>query len=178
MQRYEDAVDADEGMIEYLRHNSDEYDRALTSEYLNLAQTYSEANNWESDELNLQIAISLSEKRLVRYSGDTLKSQDYNSAVGDKDTALYWLINVYNHEGKTDYALGTAEDLYSWIPYSSAPWSDLWPFPRKEVAKLAVRAAAQANRKDAIDLWSQRLNPAPNPTPMAPRAYNVGRPTR
>jgi hypothetical protein len=168
MHRYEDAVDVGERMIEYLRHNSDEYDRTLTSEYLELAQTYSQAEQWNYAELNLQLANGLSEKRIAHYRDVPGESQVLMQALGDKGYSLYWLIVAYDHEGKTDYALGTAEDLYDWVPNPSAPWSDITPYPRKEVAKLALRIGTAANRKDAIELWNKRLNPG-NPTrPVAP----------
>ena len=165
MHRYEDAVDVSERMIEYLRHKSDEYDPTLTSEYLELAQTYSQANEWSNAEPNLQIANGLSEKRIARYRGVPEASQVFTQALGDKDYSLYWLIVAYDREGKTDYALGTAEELFDWIPNPAAAWADLTPYPRTQVAKLALKIGTEANRKDAIDLWSNRLNSSNPPRP-------------
>jgi hypothetical protein len=157
MHRIPDAVEVSQRMIDFLRMSGDEYDPALTAKYLEISESYSQENDWYAAEPNLQLASGLCDRRIAHLSGLDGAEAPMNAALMDKDLTLYWLITTYEQEGRTDFALGAAEDMFSFVAQHSKPWADLGPYSRKEVAKLALQIATQANRKDAIDLWTRRL---------------------
>ncbi len=157
LQRYPDAVDTTQRMIQYLRASADPYDPLLTAKYLELVQTYSRENDWTDAEQYLLLAWGECDKRIAHFSGLADADPSLNAALADKDLALYWLVTAYQKEGKTDSALATAEEMYKFIAQNSKPWADLGPYPRKEVAKLALQVATEAKQQDAMNLWQQRL---------------------
>src|SRR6202162_164410 len=58
MQRYDDAVENSRQVIDYLRTSSNPSDLALTDKHLELAQTFSEAQQWEQSEQTLMLGLS------------------------------------------------------------------------------------------------------------------------
>lgn len=157
LQRYSDAVDTTQRMIEYLRILSDPYDPLLTAKYLELVQTYSRENDWTDAEQYLLLAWGECDKRIAHFSGLAGADASLNAALSDKDLTLYWLVTAYQKQGQTDHALATAEEMYTFIAQNSKPWSDLGPYPRKEVAKLALQVASEAKQQEALSLWQKRL---------------------
>jgi hypothetical protein len=122
-----------------------------------LVQTYSRENDRNDEEVYLLLALDACDKRIAHLSGLYGADAAMKAALADKDLTLYWLVTDFQHEGKTDRALTTAEEMFHYVAENSKPWGDLGPYPRKEVAKLALQIATQANQRDSINTWHQRL---------------------
>jgi tetratricopeptide (TPR) repeat protein len=156
LHRYPDALDSAQNLISYVRAGSDQYDPAITSEYLEMSRTYAEENDWPGAEQALVQAWGETDKRIDHFSALAGADESLSDALADKDYTLYNLVVAYQHDGKTDSAIATAEALFNFIARYSKPGGDLRPYSRKDTADLALRIATQANRQDAVKLWRQR----------------------
>lgn len=158
MQQFDDAEENSRQMIDYLRTWSSPSDLALTDKYLELAQTFSRANQWAQAEQTLVMAWSTIDQVIARRSSLPDTDPAYMQALMEKDNLLSWLVEAYAQDGKVDTALATSEELYNYVADHSKPWSDLGPYGRKEVANQAIRVALKANRPDAQGPWRSRLS--------------------
>ena len=157
LQQYPEAIETTQRMIDYLQASADPNDPALTTNYLELVQTYSRENDWNDQEIYLLLAWGACDKRIGHLSGLYGADAPMRAALSDKDLTLYWLVMDYQHEGKADQALATAEEMFKYLAENSRSWGELGPYPRREVAKLALQIATQANQRDSINMWQQRL---------------------
>ena len=158
MQRWDDAVENSRQVIGYLRTLSNPSDLALTDKYLELAQTLSEAKQWDQAEQTLMLGWSTVDQVIAHRSSLPDADSAYTQALSEKSLLLYWLVSAYAQDGKIDTALATSEEFYKYVAEHSKPWSDLGPYSRSEVAKQAWRVALDANRPDAVSLWNTRMH--------------------
>jgi len=156
MQRYPEAAETTQRMIDDLRTYADEYDPAIASKYLELAQTYSLEKDWNGEEQALLKASEACDLRVAHFSGLAGAGQSLVDAVSYRVYAQYWLADAYSHDNKVELALSTADDLFNYIQEHSLP-APPYTFNQKGVANLAFRIASLTNRQDAIELWRQRL---------------------
>jgi hypothetical protein len=157
MQQFDDAEENSYQMIDYLRASSSPSDLALTDKYLELAQTYSQANRWDMSEQTLVLAWPSIDQVIAHRSNLPDNDPSLMQALSEKDLLLSWLVNAYAQEGKIETALATSESLYSYVADHSKPWGDLGPYGRKQVAAQAVTVALKANRPDLAAPWQARL---------------------
>lgn len=157
MQQFDDAEENSHQMIDYLRASSSPSDLALTDKYMELAQTYSQANRWDMAEQTLVIAWPNIDQVIARRSNLPDNDPSYLQALSEKDLLLSWLVNAYAQEGKIETALATSEALYTYVADHSKPWGDLGPYGRKQVAAQAARVALLANRPDLAAPWQARM---------------------
>lgn len=68
LHRYPEAGQAEQRMIDYLKSSADDYDKALSDEYVNLANIYASAKDWQGSELALVSAINACDRTLAHYS--------------------------------------------------------------------------------------------------------------
>jgi hypothetical protein len=157
VQRYDDAEENSRQVIDYLRTSSNPGDLALTDKYLELAQTFSEAKQWEQSEQTLMLGWTTVDQVIARRSSLPDSDPSYIQALSEKSLLLSWLVIAYAQDGKIDTALATSEEFYKYVGEHSKPWGDLRPYTRSEVAKQAWRIALDANRPDAVSLWNTRM---------------------
>jgi len=157
-QRYDDAIENSRQMIDYLRTSSNPSDLALTDKYLELAQTFSEAKQWEQCEQTLMLGWTTVDQVIARRSSLGDSDPSYIQALSEKSLLLSWLVTAYAQDGKIDTSLATSEEFYKYVAEHSKPWGDPHPFTRSEVAKQAWRVALDANRPDAVSLWDTRMH--------------------
>jgi hypothetical protein len=157
-QRYDDAIENSRQMIDYLRASSNPSDLALTDKYLELAQTFSEAQQWEQSEQTLMLGWSTVDQVIARRSSLPDSDPAYIQALTEKDLLLHWLVSAYAQDGKVDTALATSEEFYKYVADHSKPWGDLGPYPRREVAVEAYKIAMAAHRAEAAALWQTRMH--------------------
>src|ERR1700733_7819730 len=93
-QRYDDAVENSRQMIDYLRASSNPSDLALTDKYLELAQTFSEAKQWEQSEQTLMLGWSTVDQVTARRSSLPHSDPAYIQALTEKDLLLHWLVSA------------------------------------------------------------------------------------
>jgi hypothetical protein len=122
-----------------------------------LAQTFSEAKQWEQSEQTLLLGWTTVDQVIARRSSLPDTDPAYIQALSEKSLLLNWLVIAYAQDGKIDTALATSEEFYKYVGEHSKPWHDLGPFTRIEVAKQAWRVALDANRPDAVSLWNARM---------------------
>src|ERR1700722_456184 len=158
MQRYDDAIENSRQVIGYLRTLSNPSDLALTDKYLELAQTFSEAKQWEQCEQTLMLGWSTVDQVIARRSSLPDSDPAYVQALSEKSLLLSWLVTAYAQDGKIDTSLATSEEFYKYVAEHSKPWGDPHPFTRSEVAKQAWRVALDANRPAAVSLWDTRMH--------------------
>jgi hypothetical protein len=157
LQRYPEAVQAQQRMIDYLRASADDFDKAFSDAYLNLASTYAEAKDWRGFERALGLAIDSCDRTLAHFSADSNQVL-VGSTLINKNWAQYNLVIAYYREGNTDFALSKAEDLFA--EASQKPQDPLHPvnvaYHAGDFAALALQIATEAKRRDAIDVWQKR----------------------
>ncbi len=157
MQQFDDAEENSHQMIDYLRASSSPSDLALTDKYMELAQTYSQANRWDMAEQTLVVAWPNIDQVIAHRSNLPDNDPSRMQALFEKDLLLSWLVNAYAQEGKIETALATSEALYNYVAEHSNPWADLAPYGRKQVAAQAITIALKANRPDLAAPWQARL---------------------
>jgi hypothetical protein len=144
-------------MIDYFRASSGPSDLALHGKYMELAETYSQANRWDMAEQTLLIAWPNIDQVIAHLSNLPDNDPSLIQALSEKDMLLSWLVEAYAQEGKIETALATSESLYNYVADHSKPWGDLGPYGRKQVAAQAIRVALKANRPDLAARWQARL---------------------
>jgi hypothetical protein len=157
MQQFDDAEENSHQMIDYLRASSSPSDLALTDKYMELAETYSQANRWDMAEQTLVVAWPNIDQVIAHRSNLPDNDPSLMQALFEKDLLLSWLVNAYAGEGKIETALATSEALYNYVVDHSKPWADLGPYGRKQVAAQAITIALKGNRPDLAAPWQARL---------------------
>jgi hypothetical protein len=157
MQQFDDAEENSHQMIDYLRASSSPSDLALHGKYMELAETYSQANRWDMAEQTLVVAWPNIDQVIAHRSNLPDNDPSPMQALFEKDLLLSWLVNAYAQEGKIETALATSEAFYNYVADHSKPWSDLRPYGRKQVASQAITIALKANRQDLAAPWQARL---------------------
>jgi hypothetical protein len=157
MQQFDDAEENSHQMIDYLRASSSPSDLALHGKYMELAETYSQANRWDMAEQTLAVAWPNIDQVIAHRANLPDNDPSLMPALFEKDLLLSWLVNAYAQEGKIETALATSEALYNYVADHSKPWSDLGPYGRKQVASQAITIALKANRQDLAAPWQARL---------------------
>jgi tetratricopeptide (TPR) repeat protein len=157
LQRYPEAAQAQQRMIDYLKSTVDGDDWAFGSNYESLAETYSKAQDWPEFEQTLLLAIAACDRTLANppaENGPTISDATRRT----KNVAQYNLVISYYREGNTETALSKADDYFA--AYPEAPPDPMHPltvqFHSRDFASLAVTIASEAKRQDQIDLWRQR----------------------
>ncbi|HXN20124.1 MAG TPA: hypothetical protein VN875_17430 [Candidatus Binatus sp.] len=158
MQQFDDAEENSHQMIDYLRASSSPSDLALPGKYMELAETYSQANRWDLAEQTLVLAWPNIDQVIAHRSNLPDNDPSLMQALSEKDLLLSWLVNAYAQDGKIETALATSEALYSYVADHSKPWGDLGPYGRKQVAAQAITVALKANRPDLAARWQARLS--------------------
>jgi hypothetical protein len=157
LQQFDDAEENSHQMIDYFRASSGPSDLALHGKYMELAETYSQANRWDMAEQTLLIAWPNIDQVIAHLSNLPDNDPSLIQALSEKDMLLSWLVEAYAQEGKIETALATSESLYNYVADHSKPWGDLGPYGRKQVAAQAIRVALKANRPDLAARWQARL---------------------
>jgi len=144
-------------MIDYLKSTADGDDWAFPSNYENLAETYSKAQDWPAFERALLLAIAACDRTLSNLpaeNGPTISDATRRT----KNVAQYNLVIAYYREGNTDAALSQADDLFA--AYPEGPPDPTHPltvqFHSRDFASLALQIAIETKRQDAISLWRER----------------------
>src|SRR6202167_3448493 len=158
LQQFDDAEENSHQMIDYLRASSSPSDLALNGKYMELAETYSQANRWDMAEQTLVIAWPNIDQVIAHRSNLPDNDPSLMQALSEKDMLLSWLVDAYAQEGKIETALATTESLNIYVANNSKPWCDLGPYGRKQVAAQAIRVALKANRPDLAPPWHARYS--------------------
>jgi hypothetical protein len=157
LQRYAEAGQAEQRMIDYLKSSADDYDKAFSEEYVNLANIYASAKDWQGSEQALVSAIDACDRTLAHYSLDKDQMIVAPTLIS-KNWAQYNLVIAYYREGNTETSLARAEDLYRESfgnrqdplhPVNVAYHGD-------DFASLALQIAIEAKNQEAVDHWSRR----------------------
>jgi tetratricopeptide (TPR) repeat protein len=157
LQRYPEAAQAQQRMIDYLKSTVDGDDWALPSNYESLAETYSKAQDWPEFEHTLLLAIAASDRTLANppvENGPTIADATRRT----KNVAQYNLVIAYYREGNIESALSNADDFFA--AYPEGPQDPMHPitlqFHSRDFASLALQIAIETKRQDAINLWRER----------------------
>jgi len=157
LQRYAEAAQAQQRMIDYLKSTVDGDDWAFGSDYEGLAETYSKAQDWPEFEQTLLLAIAACDRTLANppsENGPTISDATRRT----KNVAQYNLVIAYYRQGNIETALSKADVFFA--AYPDAPPDPMHPltvqFHSRDFASLALTIATEAKRQDAIDLWRQR----------------------
>jgi hypothetical protein len=155
LQRYPEAAEAQQRMIDYLKATSDD-DKALADNYLGLANIHFQVKDWRGAEQSLGLAIDASDRTLSRYSAD-----DNQLLIGatrmNRNWAQYNLVIAEYQEGETGTALAKAEDFFA--EYSK-PRDKMHPlnvaYHADDFAALALQIARETQRQNDIEFWQRR----------------------
>jgi hypothetical protein len=158
LKRYKEAEETTQRMIDDLQSSANDFDPALQAEYLELAMTYSQEQDWSDEEHALIAAIAVCEKSIGYYSDLQGGEEKVQRSLLNKDYAWYWLVNAYQSDGKTDIALSSADEFYKFAGEHLGPAGELQPYPRREIVALAMRIASATNQRDAMELWQRRAS--------------------
>jgi hypothetical protein len=156
LQRYPEAAQAQQRMIDYLKSTVDGDDWAFPSNYESLAETYSKAQDWPAFEQTLLLAIAASDRTLANPPAGNPTISDATRRT--KNVAQYNLVIAYYREGNTDTALSKADDFFA--AYPEGPQDPMHPitvqFHSRDFANLALTIATEANRSQDVDYWRQK----------------------
>ncbi len=156
LQRYPEAEQTEQRLIEYLKSSAEDYDKAFSDEYMNLGLNRSEAKDWQGSAEALVSAIDAADRSLTHYS-PTQDQMIYNAALFNKNWSQYNLIIAYYQAGSADTALEKSDELYK--EWSSMPQDPMHPvnvaFHAADFASLACQIAIETKNQDAIDHWSR-----------------------
>jgi hypothetical protein len=158
LHRYPEAVEAHQRMIDYLKGSVESYDEAFIRNYMSLAHTYSEANNWNDAEQTLFLAIESCDATQAHLSGMAGTDQIVSSALVNKNIALHDLVIAYYREGKTDNALSKADEFFGYASEQIENPANPQGYAPADIAKLGLQIATEAKRQDSVDLWRHRVN--------------------
>jgi len=157
LQRYPEAAQTQQRMIEYLKATVDGDDWAFGSSYESLAETYSKAQNWPAFEQTLLLAIAACDRTLANppaEAGPTIS--DFTRRT--KNVAQYNLVIAYYREGNPETALSKADDFFA--AYPEGPQDPMHPitvqFHSRDFASLALTIATEAKRPQDVDYWRQK----------------------
>ena len=157
LQRYPEAAQAQQRLIDYLKSTVDGDDWALPSNYESLAEIYSKAQDWPAFEQTLLLAIAASDRTLANLpaeNGPTISDATRRT----KNVAEYNLVIAYYREGNIEAALSKADELFA--AYPEGPQDPMHPltvqFHSRDFASLALQVATEAKRQDAVNLWRER----------------------
>ena len=157
LQRYPEAAQAKQRMIDYLKATVDGDDWAFPSNYESLAEIYSKAQDWPAFENTLLLAIAASDRTLANLpaeNGPTISDATRRT----KNVAQYNLVIAYYREGNIETALSKAEEFVA--AYPDAPPDPMHPltvqFHSRDFASLALQIAIETKRQDAITHWQER----------------------
>jgi tetratricopeptide (TPR) repeat protein len=156
LQRYPEAAQAQQRMIDYLKATVDGDGWALPSNYESLAETYSKAQDWPGFERTLLLAIAASDRTLANLpaeNGPTIADATRRT----KNVAQYNLVIAYYREGNIEAALSRADDFFA--AYPEGPQDLMHPitlqFHSRDFASLALQIAIETKRQDAINFWRE-----------------------
>ena len=157
LQRYPEAEQAQQRMIDYLKSTADGNDWAFPSNYESLAEIYSKAQDWPAFENTLLLAIAASDRTLANPPAENgLMISDATRRT--KNVAEYNLVIACYREGNTESALSKAGDFFS--AYPEGPQDPMHPigvqFHSRDFASLAVTIATEAKRPQDVDYWRQK----------------------
>ncbi|HXY13852.1 MAG TPA: hypothetical protein VEI26_05065 [Terriglobales bacterium] len=159
MNRFPDALQASQHLIDYLQA-SDQGDPDIVQAYMSMGETYQIQRDWAHLEATLPTSIAICDRILQQNSGVPTNRDPVWKVTASEDQILYALMEAYDHDGKPDQALATAQTLYDFIAKYSTQWLELGPHGRKDVAKYAFLIATRAGRPDAASTWQARINEA------------------
>jgi tetratricopeptide (TPR) repeat protein len=157
LQRYPEAAQAQQRMIDYLKSTVDGDDWAFGGNYERLAEIYSQAQNWPGFEQTLLLAIAACDRTLANppaENGPTISDATRRT----KNVAQYNLVIAYYREGNTETALSKADDFFA--AYPEGPQDPMHPitvqFHSRDFASLALTIATEAKRPQDVDYWRQK----------------------
>jgi len=157
LQRYPEAAQAQQRMIDYLKSTADGDDQAFPSAYESLAEIYSKAQDWPAFESTLLLAIAASDRTLANppaEAGPTISDLTRRT----KNVAQYNLVIAYYRQGNTETALSKADDFFA--AYPEGPPDPMHPltvqFHSRDFASLALTIATEAKRPQDVDYWRQK----------------------
>ncbi len=157
LQRYPEAAQAQQRLIDYLKSTVDGDDWAFPSNYESLAEIYSKAQDWSGFEQTLLLAIAASDRTLANLpaeNGPTISDATRRT----KNVAQYNLVIAYYREGNTETALSKADDFFA--AYPEGPQDPMHPitvqFHSRDFASLALTIATEAKRPQDVDYWRQK----------------------
>ncbi|SPF46468.1 hypothetical protein SBA1_650017 [Candidatus Sulfotelmatobacter kueseliae] len=157
LQRYPEAAQAQQRLIDYLKSTVDGDDWAFPSNYESLAEIYSKAQDWPEFEQTLLLAIAASDRTLANLpaeNGPTISDATRRT----KNVAQYNLVIAYYREGSTETALSKADDFFA--AYPEGPQDPMHPitvqFHSRDFASLALTIATEAKRPQDVDYWRQK----------------------
>jgi tetratricopeptide (TPR) repeat protein len=157
LQRYPEAAQAQQRLIDYLKATVDGDDWAFTFNYESLAETYSKAQNWPGFEQTLLLAIAACDRTLANLpaeNGPTISDATRRT----KNVAQYNLVIAYYRKGSTETALSKADDFFA--AYPEGPQDPMHPitvqFHSRDFASLALTIATEAKRPQDVDYWRQK----------------------
>jgi len=157
LQRYPEAVQVRQRMIDYLKATVDGDDSAFGSYYESLAETYSKAQNWPAFESTLLLAIAACDRTLANPPAENERTiSDFTRQT--KNVAQYNLVIAYYREGNIETALSKADDFFA--AYPEGPQDPMHPitvqFHSRDFASLALTIATEAKRPQDVDYWRQK----------------------
>ena len=151
LQRYPEAAQAQQRLIDYLKTSTDDYDKGFGEAYVTLSSIYAEEKDWHGVEQALLLAIESCDRTLAA------ATQQFTGTPVLRNWAQYNLVIADYQEGNIDTAFSKAEEFFA--EYSQ-PQDPTHPrngaYHADDFAALALQMAKETKRQDAIDLWQKR----------------------
>ncbi len=153
---YEEAVDAQQHWIDFLKTSADEYDQAFVQAYMSLQGIYADAKDWHGVEQALVQTIEACDRIHSHFTAEN--NAPFIDPTVPRNWSQYNLVIANYQEGNTDTALSKAEDFFT--EYSQKQQDTAHPlsvaYHASDFAALALQIATEAKRQDDIDLWQKR----------------------
>ncbi len=155
LHRYEEAVQAQQHWIDFLKTSADDYDQVFVRAYMGLATIYGKVGDWHGVEAALVQAIDSCDTIHAHFTAANVAFID---PTFERSWSQYNLVIAYSREGNTDTALSKAEEFFT--EYSQKEQDTTHPlnviYHSGDFAALALQIATEAKRQDDIDLWQKR----------------------
>ncbi len=157
--RYPEAEQTEERLIDYLKRTADDYDKALSDEYMNLGHNRSDAQDWQGSAEALTSAIDAADRTLEHYSPthDHYDQMIYDAALLNKNWSEYNLVIALYRADSVDASLAKADELYT--EWSSMPQNPMHPlnvpYHAWDFASLGYEIATESKIQSAVDHWAR-----------------------
>jgi hypothetical protein len=159
LERYPEAQQTEERLIDYLKRTADDYDKGFSDEYMNLGYNRSEAHDWQGSAEALASAVDAADRTLDHYSPsrDHYDQTIYNAALLNKNWSEYNLVIGLYRAGSVDASLAKADELYN--EWSSLPQDAMHPlnvpYRSWDIASLGYEIATESKNQSAADHWAR-----------------------
>ena len=157
LQRYPEAEQAIQRMIDYLKASAEDYDRGFSDNYLSLAYHCAEGKDWQASEQALLLGIEASQRTMDHYANVDNQTISAQMLVA-RNWAQYNLVIAMYQAGETDGAFSKAQEFYDeylqWAPDRRHPGNVA--YHASDFGALALQIAYETKREDEIAKWQPK----------------------